>query len=131
MGPGDERARLHATRLGGAHHAREGQELFSSLHAIPAKPASGRSHDSVTLGRNRDYPADSDLCFGTGNSVTRVRLTPADIVSVIAALAPSMPTPGDLVAAFLTDLGSRTEAGSLYEADQQAVERVIALLEAM
>jgi hypothetical protein len=42
-------------------------------------PASGRAHDRVFLERNRDYPADSDLCFEIGNSVTRVRLTGFDL----------------------------------------------------
>jgi hypothetical protein len=49
-------------------------------------PASGREHDEITLERNRDYPADSDLCFGIGNAVTRVRLTGRDLHRLRAVL---------------------------------------------
>jgi hypothetical protein len=139
-------------------------------------PASGRPHDSVTLERNQDYGSDSDLCFGIGNSVTRVRVTGLDLHRLrsllldqgydlgelyeraghLQAEAAPLSQFRDLVATahatgyrlavedqretaqdagyvrdFLAGLGRQTEAGSLYEADQQAVERVIALLEAM
>jgi hypothetical protein len=51
-----------------------------------ALPASGRPHDSITLQRNQDYPADSDLCFAAGNSETRVRLTGRDVHELRALL---------------------------------------------
>ena len=60
-------------------------------------PASGRPHDTVSLERNRDYPADSDLCFGIGNSVTRVRLTAGDLEKVRAVLGLHGLTFGDII----------------------------------
>jgi hypothetical protein len=49
-------------------------------------PASGRPKDKISLERNQDYPADTDLCFGTGSYETRVRLTPADVHALRARL---------------------------------------------
>jgi hypothetical protein len=56
-------------------------------------PDSGAPNDKICTQPNRDYPADTDICFARGNSETRVRLTPADLPKLFAAaggLAPGL-----------------------------------------
>lgn len=112
----------------GVPKRRTATELWGELHPLGRLPLSGPPMEDVRTERNRDYPADTDFLYARGGTSFRTRLTPADVVAVIAVLAPSMPTPGELVAAFLASLAERTVPGGLPEADQQALERVIALL---
>jgi hypothetical protein len=82
-GPGDltPGERLARRRLSPAKPATDEERDVGRL------PASGQPHDSISLKPDRDYPADSDLCFGLGNSETRVRLTPGDQEKARAVLA--------------------------------------------
>lgn len=101
-------------------------------------PASGRPHDSITLQRNQDYPADSDLCFEVGTSETRVRVAPADKTALLGLLYSAAPTEESAALArkFLAGMLEET-----YRTEQladgeigpgpaaRALERVIELLE--
>jgi hypothetical protein len=90
--------------------------------------SSGPPMEDVRTEPDRDYPDDLDLLYERGNTGFVTRLTPADVVSVIAALTASMPTPGELVAAFLASaLEKAREEGR--PKDAHALTRVIALLE--
>lgn len=90
MGPGDSdrRARCEPEVTG---LRAEVAGLVQHGTSTGRLPASGRPHDEITLQRNQDYPGDSDLCFGIGNSETRVRLTAGDQEKVRAVL--SVPRP--------------------------------------
>jgi hypothetical protein len=95
-------------------------------------PASGRPHDSITLQRNQDYPADSDLCFAIGNSVTRVRLTAGDQEKLRAVLGLLLVrASAGMVSDFLLGLYEDGAApGEPWSADDQAaISRVRHLLE--
>ena len=152
MGPGNERARLHATRLGGAHHPAGGQELFSELKPLPAKPAftaetrppASRPYDTVTLSPAGlvDRPADSRLSFERDGSSFSVQLAPPDRRALFAALSGAVLNEerAQFVRDFLTERlaqarhETRTTDSDLFPADPAgedaaALERVIAMLE--
>jgi hypothetical protein len=120
MGPGNDRwAAAMNDRLRGSFG-----DLVNELPAKPATdeerrsiaaepyrrrevgrlPSSGLPMSDVRAERNRDHPADTDLCFERGQYTDRVRLTPADRFAVIAALAGT--SPGSL-------LDLREQAGEL------------------
>jgi hypothetical protein len=196
MGPGNGRARLGGDLTPGERLARRRwppakpatDEERRSIAAAPYRdreraagrlPASGRPHDTISLERNRDYPADSDLCFGAGNSGTRVRVTGSDLHGLRSLLLDQgydLSELKDRAAGYMRDaldeadpdiaewaarntelavtahaagyrlaVGDQQDAaqdvgyvrdflaglGPAAGADQQAIERVIALLEAM
>jgi hypothetical protein len=119
MGPGDERARLHAARLGG--DLTPGERLARRQELKPIElDTSGSAMDNVLVEKNRDYPSDVDLVFGRGGTVFRIRFTPGDRAVVIAALAAGLLRGWSLMDA--AGLGPG-------RADAWALERVIARLQ--
>jgi len=121
MGPDND----SGSRPGGHFTPEEAGELLNGrrvtfgdlVNELPADPppedgslpasrssSSGLPMRDVRAERNRDHPADTDLCFERGQYTDRVRLTPADRFAVIAALAGT--SPGSL-------LDLREQAGEL------------------
>lgn len=54
---------------------------------LPAQPASGQPMSGMALEPDRDYPADTDLCFERGQYADRIRLTAGDLNGLRALLS--------------------------------------------
>lgn len=96
-GTGDEGLVLHGTKTG-------------------RLAQSGPPMRDMQLERNRDYPADSDLCFERGQYKDRIRMTAGDLHVLRALLTAG----GDLQA--LRDKAARWMRDALEEVDPDADE---------
>jgi hypothetical protein len=118
-----------------------GGETDLELHGTKTGrlPASGGPMRDMRLERNRDYPADRDLCFERGQYIDRIRLTDSDQRALWKRLYGSPAVALNMDVLVMNFLGEKLAEARANERlafgeigpgpEVRALQRVIALLE--